>query len=117
MPRARSRRRRPGGRARPRALTADNTTKFLSFAKVTGTNGDLALTFNYANGDASAYPNVLVTYEIVCQKGTSSSKLPLLKNFLGYTVNSGQDLLTSNGYVKLPTEIQTQSASAVSGLS
>jgi phosphate transport system substrate-binding protein len=98
-------------------LTADNTTKFLSFAKVTGTNGDLALTFNYANGDASAYPNVLVTYEIVCQKGTSSSKLPLLKNFLGYTVNSGQDLLTSNGYVKLPTEIQTQSASAVSGLS
>jgi phosphate transport system substrate-binding protein len=98
-------------------LNTDNTTKFLSFAKVSGTNGDLALSFNYANGDATAYPNVLVTYEIVCQKGTSSSKAALLKNFLSYTANSGQDLLTSNGYVKLPNEIQTQVASAVSGIS
>ena len=98
-------------------LTGDNTTKFLSFAKVTGTNGDLALTFNYANGDASAYPNVLVTYEIVCQKGTSSSKLQLLKNFLSYTAGSGQDVLPDNGYVKLPDALKTQVTSAVSGLS
>jgi phosphate transport system substrate-binding protein len=97
-------------------LTGDNTTKFLSHATISGTNGDLALTFNYANGDASAYPNVLVTYEIVCQKGNSSSKLQLLKNFLSYTAGSGQDILPDNGYVKLPSEIQTKSASAVSGL-
>jgi phosphate transport system substrate-binding protein len=98
-------------------LNAENTTKFLSFAKVTGTGGDLALTFNYANGDASAYPNVLVTYEIVCQKGNSSSKLPLLKNFLSYTATSGQDLLPDNGYVTLPDALKTQVTSAINGLS
>lgn len=98
-------------------LTKDNTTKFLSYAKVTGTNGDLALTFDYANKDASAYPSVLVTYEIVCQKGTSSSKLELLKDFLNYTAGSGQDILPDNGYVKLPDNIKTQVQSAVNGLS
>lgn len=98
-------------------LTGDNTTQFLSHAKVTGTNGDLALTFDYASKDAKAYPNVLVTYEIVCQKGTSSSKVELLKDFLSYTAGSGQDILPNNGYVELPDSIKTQVQSAVNGLS
>jgi phosphate transport system substrate-binding protein len=99
-------------------LTQDNVVKFLSYAKVTGTNGDLALTFDYANKDANAYPAILVTYEIVCQSGNKSDKLPLLKNFLTYLASdSGQGILPDNGYFKLPDNIKSQVQSAVSGLS
>jgi phosphate transport system substrate-binding protein len=100
------------------ALTSANVVTFLSKATVTGTGGDLALTFDYANTDPNAYPNVLVTYEIVCQSGNKSSILPLLKGFLGYTSSSqGQGALPAAGYVELPASLQTQVNSAVNGLS
>ena len=77
---------------------------FLSKATVTGTDGDLALTFDYTNPDTTAYPAVLVTYEIVCATGNKSSALPLLKGFMSYLAGSGQDILEQNGYVKLPDQ-------------
>ena len=98
-------------------LTTANTVAFLSHATVVGTNGDMALKFDYANTDPNAYPAVLVTYEIVCQSGNKSSILPLLKGFLGYiSSTTGQGLLPGIGYVKLPDTLQTQVASAVAGL-
>lgn len=99
-------------------LTGANTVAFLAKATVTTPgSSDLALTFDYTNSDPNAYPAVLVTYEIVCQKGNKSAQLPLLKGFLSYVAGSGQDLLPDNSYVKLPTNLQTQVASAVSALS
>ncbi len=88
-------------------LTKDNTVNFLSKAKVVGTGEDLKLAFDYTNTDKTAYPNLLVTYEIVCSKGNDPAKLALIKSFLGYAASdAGQNLLPGIGYVKLPTNIQ-----------
>ncbi len=96
-------------------LTGANTTNFLSHAKVTGTGGDLALTFDYTATGTDNYPNTLVTYEFVCSAGNKSAAL--LKGFLGYTAKSGQDILAGAGYVPLPANIATQVQAAVATLS
>ncbi|HET6500465.1 MAG TPA: phosphate ABC transporter substrate-binding protein PstS [Amycolatopsis sp.] len=99
------------------SLTTDNVKNFLSQAKVVGTGNDLALDFNYTNTDPNAYPNVLVTYEIVCATGNDAAKLPLLKNFLGYLASpDGQAPLATQGYVPLPADLQTKVAATVNSL-
>lgn len=98
--------------------TGPNTVAFLSKATVVGTNGDLALSFDYGNTDATAYPAALVTYEIVCAKGNKSAQLPLIKSFLTYTSSAaGQGILATNGYVSLPASILAQVSAAVATLS
>jgi phosphate transport system substrate-binding protein len=98
-------------------LTTANVANFLAKAQVVGTGNDLKLQFDYADTDSNAYPNLLVTYEIVCSKGNDSSKLPLIKSFLGYAASTaGQATLTSQGYVPLPADLQTKAAAAVSSL-
>jgi phosphate transport system substrate-binding protein len=98
-------------------LTPQNTTNFLSKATVVGKNGDLALNFDYTNADADAYPNVLVTYEIVCSKGNKAEKLDALKDFLSYAASTaGQTAIGSQGYVPLPENIRTQVVSAINSL-
>jgi phosphate transport system substrate-binding protein len=95
----------------------DNAVKFLSEAKVAGTGGDLKLQFNYATTDATAYPNLLVTYEIVCSKGNSADKLLLLKNFLGYAASSaGQQELPGQGYISLPDNLRQQAQQVIGSL-
>ena len=98
-------------------LTLDNAMKFLSDAKVTGSGGDLKLQFDYPTTDATAYPNLLVTYEIVCSKGNAADKLPLLKNFLGYAASSaGQQELPAQGYISLPENLRQQVQQVVGSL-
>ena len=99
-------------------LTAQNTTNFIGKAKVVGTGKDLALSFDYTNTDANAYPNVLVTYEIVCSAGNDAAKLPALKGFLGYAASTaGQNSIATQGYVPLPENIRTQVVDAINSLS
>jgi phosphate transport system substrate-binding protein len=99
------------------APTTDGTVAFLSKATVVGTNGDLALSFDYTNPDTTAYPAVLVTYEIVCAKGNKAAQLPLIKSFLTYiSSTAGQAVLPDNGYVKLPDNLQQQVSAAVATL-
>jgi len=98
-------------------LSSENTVNFLSKAQPASSGGgDLALKLDYANPDPNAYPAVLVTYEIVCQKGNKPDKLPLLKGFLTYISGTGQDLLPQAGYVKLPSSLQSQVSTAISSL-
>jgi phosphate transport system substrate-binding protein len=98
-------------------LTQENAVRFLSNAKVVGTDGDLKLQFDYATTDATAYPNLLVTYEIVCSKGNAADKLPLLKNFLGYAASpAGQQELPVQGYISLPDSLQQQVRQAIGSL-
>ncbi len=98
-------------------LTTQNVVNFLAKAQVVGSGNDLKLQFDYTNTDSDAYPNLLVTYEIVCSKGNASAKLPLLKSFLGYAASAaGQSTLTSQGYVPLPSDLQTKVAAAVNSL-
>lgn len=99
-------------------LTAANVTNFLGKATVSGTGGDLALSFDYTDTSADAYPNMLVTYEIVCTKGNKAATLPLLKDFLTYAASSeGQSILQQSGYVPLPAELQTKVADAINSMS
>ncbi len=98
------------------ALTTANVVNFLSKATVVGTGNDLALKFDYANTDTSAYPAVLVTYEIVCEKGTKASALPLVKAFMTYLAAGGQGILEKNNYVKLPENIKTKVQTAIASL-
>ena len=99
-------------------LTQANAVTFLSKATTSGSGGDLTLTFPYQVADPNAYPAMLVTYEIVCKSGNTATTLPLLKGFLGYTSSTtGQGILSTNGYVPLPANLQTQVSGAVAGLS
>jgi phosphate transport system substrate-binding protein len=99
------------------ALTTTNTQNFLAKATV-GSGNNLPLTFDYANPDANAYPNALVTYEIVCSKGNPSDKKALIKNFLTYLASSsGQGVLPGQSYVKLPANIQSKVQAAIKTVS
>lgn len=97
-------------------LTAEAAGKTLAGAEITGTGNDLKLSIDYTTKESGAYPIVLVTYEIVCEKGTPSDKLALLKGFLGYVAGDGQAALSSIGYGPLPTVVQTKVQAAVSSL-
>jgi phosphate transport system substrate-binding protein len=97
-------------------LTTANAVNFLSKATVVGTGSDLALAFDYTNPDTTAYPAVLVTYEIVCESGNKAATLPLLKAFMTYLAGGGQDVLEQNDYVKLPANIDTKVQAAVAAM-
>lgn len=99
------------------SLTQENAVRFLSEAKVVGTGGDLKLQFDYATTDAAAYPDLLVTYEIVCSKGNAADKLPLLKDFLGYAASpAGQQELPGQGYISLPNNLQQEVRQTIGSL-
>jgi phosphate transport system substrate-binding protein len=99
------------------ALTGEAAGKTIAGATVAGSGDDLKLTIDYNTTAAGAYPIVLVTYEIVCDKGNSADKLPLLKSFLSYiSGTAAQSSVTSIGYAPLPDSVRTKVASVVSNL-
>ncbi|WP_406195264.1 phosphate ABC transporter substrate-binding protein PstS [Kitasatospora sp. NBC_01560] len=105
------------GAAAPVDATAANAATTLAKAQITGTDGDLTLSLDYATKDANAYPLVLVTYEVVCDKGNKPSTLPALKSFLAYTSSdTGQQAIAPIGYVPLPQELTSKVQTAVAGL-
>jgi phosphate transport system substrate-binding protein len=99
------------------ALSSDSAAKTIASAEVKGTGNDLKLSIDYNTKAAGAYPIVLVTYEIVCEKGTPADKVGLLKAFLTYAAGDGQGQLIELGYAPLPTGVQTKVAASVTALS
>ncbi|RSS80104.1 phosphate ABC transporter substrate-binding protein PstS [Streptomyces sp. WAC06614] len=94
------------GAAAPVAATPENASKAIAAAKIAGTGSDLALKLDYATKAEGAYPIVLVTYEVVCDKGNKAETLPAVKSFLNYTASdAGQKILSENGYAPIPAEI------------
>jgi phosphate transport system substrate-binding protein len=99
------------------ALTGEAAGKTIVGAKITGTGDDLKMSIDYATKEAGAYPIVLVTYEIVCSKGTPADKVALVKGFLGYTSSDeGQKLLDKLGYAPLPSTVREKVAASVKNL-
>ena len=97
-------------------LTGDSAGKTVEGAKITGTDGDLTMSIDYSTTQAGAYPIVLVTYEIVCSKG--SAKAADIKAFLTYTSSTaGQAVLSDLGYAPLPESVRTKVAAAVAAIS
>jgi phosphate transport system substrate-binding protein len=99
-------------------LSAQSAGATIAGAQVTGTGDDMQMSINYATTTPGAYPIVLVTYEIVCDKGTPTASLPLVKSFLTYTSSTdGQNALTAVGSAPLPETIRAKVASIVANLS
>jgi phosphate transport system substrate-binding protein len=99
------------------ALDEKSAGKAVAGAQVVGTGDDLSLKIDYNTKEAGAYPIVLVTYEIVCSKGTPADKLPLLKSFLGFVASKdGQAKLSQIGYAPLPESIQTKVATSINNM-
>ncbi|MFB8777811.1 phosphate ABC transporter substrate-binding protein PstS [Streptomyces broussonetiae] len=104
--------------AEPVAATVENATAAIAAAEVVGTGKDLALKLDYTPDAEGAYPMVLVTYEIVCDKGNKADTLPTTKSFLNYIASEdGQGLLAEAGYAPIPDEIITKVRETISGLS
>ncbi|MFE6285531.1 phosphate ABC transporter substrate-binding protein PstS [Streptomyces sp. NPDC057877] len=102
----------------PVEATIENSTAAIGAAKVVGTGKDLALELDYTPSAEGAYPIVLVTYEIVCEKGNKADTLPATKSFLNYIASEeGQGLLVDAGYAPIPDEIITKVRETVAGLS
>ncbi len=99
-------------------LTGDAAGKTIASAKVSGASADdMQLTIDYNTTASGAYPIVLVTYEIVCEKGNDAGKLPLVKGFLGYTASTtGQGSVTKLGYAPLPETVRAKVAQTVASL-
>jgi phosphate transport system substrate-binding protein len=106
------------GASAPVQATSENASKAIAAAKIEGTGKDLALKLDYTTKAEGAYPIVLVTYEIVCDKGNKAETLPTVKSFLTYTASeAGQKLLSEKGYAPIPAEINAKVREIVSSLS
>ena len=91
-------------------LTADSAGKTIAGAQTVGTGNDLQMTIDYTTTTPGAYPIVLVTYEIVCDKGNPAGSLNLLKSFLGYTSSTaGQQVLTRSATPRCRTRCAPRS--------
>ncbi|PZG11333.1 phosphate ABC transporter substrate-binding protein PstS [Nonomuraea aridisoli] len=99
-------------------LTAESAAKTVETAEITGTGNDLALSIDYATKTPGAYPIVLVTYEITCEKGLPAEEAKVVKSFLQYTASDeGQAALTELGYAPLSGELLTKVRTAVEAIS
>ncbi|MFC5804023.1 phosphate ABC transporter substrate-binding protein PstS [Streptomyces formicae] len=106
------------GAAAPVKATSENASKAIAAAKIEGTGKDLALKLDYATKAEGAYPIVLVTYEIVCDKGNKADSLSTVKSFLTYTASDeGQKVLSEAGYAPIPAEINAKVRETVNSLS
>ncbi|MEU1289884.1 phosphate ABC transporter substrate-binding protein PstS [Kitasatospora sp. NPDC005856] len=94
------------GASKPVAATAENAASTIGKAQAAGTGSDLALKLDYATKEEGSYPLVLITYEIVCDKGNKAETLDTLKSFLTYTASdAGQKAVGEKGYVPLPKTV------------
>ncbi|MFG2006549.1 phosphate ABC transporter substrate-binding protein PstS [Spirillospora sp. NPDC048911] len=99
-------------------LSADSASKAIAGAKVEGTGNDVALSIDYTTKEAGAYPIVLVTYEIACEKGLPAEQSAFVKSFLTYTSSAdGQQILSKLGYAPLPQSVLTKVQTSVKALS
>ncbi|WLW53970.1 phosphate ABC transporter substrate-binding protein PstS [Streptomyces sp. YU58] len=106
------------GASAPVEATVDNATKAIAEAEVVGTGKDLALKLNYNTTADGAYPMVLVTYEIACDKGNKADTLAATKAFLRYVASEdGQKILAENDYAPIPADIIAKVRTTIEGLS
>jgi phosphate transport system substrate-binding protein len=100
------------------ALSPDSAAKAIAGAQsAPAGTGDQTLKLDYATKQAGAYPIVLVTYEIACNKGNPADKLALLKSFFTFIASKdGQAKLSEIGYAPLPESLQSQVTASVNSM-
>ena len=104
--------------AGPVEATSTTAATTIAGASIVGTGNDLLLSIDYTTKASGAYPIVLVTYEVACEKGLSADQNPaLVKSFLTYAASdAGQSLLNTSGYVPITGSLLTKVRTAVSSL-
>ncbi|MGW2563248.1 phosphate ABC transporter substrate-binding protein PstS [Streptomyces sp. NPDC001514] len=106
------------GASHPIEASPDTASAGIASAEFVGKDDDLTLKFDYATSAEGAYPIVLVTYEIVCDKGNPPDSLPALKSFLAYTASEeGQKILPSIHYAPLPENVVSRVREVIATLS
>lgn len=106
------------GAREPVAPSVDNSSNAVAEATVIGGGDDLALELDYATRQEAAYPLVLVSYEIVCNRGNNPDTLPLTRAFLRYTASDeGQQDLAQIDYAPIPDNIISQVRQRVDAMS
>jgi phosphate transport system substrate-binding protein len=106
------------GASKPVAATTANASKAIADAKVVGKGEDLALQLNYTTKADGAYPMVLVTYEIACDKGNDKQSLAATKSFLTYAASDdGQKALSGIDYAAMPPQIIAKVRDTIDSLS
>ncbi|MEU8123174.1 phosphate ABC transporter substrate-binding protein PstS [Spirillospora sp. NPDC049024] len=99
-------------------LSPESASKAVAGAQVVGTGNDVALKIDYSTKEPGAYPIVLVTYEIACEKGLPAEQAKFVKSFLTYTSSAdGQKILTDKGYAPVPQTVLTKVQASVKALS
>ncbi|MGI5283133.1 phosphate ABC transporter substrate-binding protein PstS [Nonomuraea polychroma] len=100
------------------ALTPESAGKTVETADIKGTGNDLKLAIDYNTKTPGAYPIVLVTYEITCEKGLPADQAKLVKAFLTYTASDqGQASLKDLGYAPLAGGLLTKVRAAIKAIS
>ncbi|WP_326728149.1 phosphate ABC transporter substrate-binding protein PstS [Streptomyces phaeochromogenes] len=106
------------GAPEPVAPSPKTASAGIATAQVVGKGKDLSLELDYSTTKSGAYPIVLVTYEVVCDKGNPAATLAVLKSFLTYTAgDEGQEILPSIQYAPLPEAIASRVRAVVGTLS
>ncbi|MFF8288847.1 phosphate ABC transporter substrate-binding protein PstS [Streptomyces sp. NPDC016309] len=106
------------GAPEPVAVSAGTASAGIATGRVEGTGNDMTLALDHRTRAPGAYPLVLVTYEIVCDRGNPAELLPALKSFLTYTASArGQRDLPRIHYAPLPDEVAARVRQVVDGLS
>ncbi|WP_234426571.1 phosphate ABC transporter substrate-binding protein PstS [Streptomyces niger] len=106
------------GAGAPVAPTTETASAGIGAADIVGEGNDKTLAFDYDAPRPGAYPIVLMTYEVVCDKGNQPGSLPVLKSFLSYTAGAeGQKRLAALHYAPLPAAVATEVRRAVRTLS
>ncbi|POX42295.1 phosphate ABC transporter substrate-binding protein PstS [Streptomyces sp. Ru73] len=106
------------GAGEPVAPTTKTASAGIGAAEIVGKGNDKTLAFDYDAPRPGAYPIVLMTYEVVCDKGNQAASLPVLKSFLGYTASAeGQKHLAALHYAPLPDGVAKEVRRAVRTLS
>ncbi len=104
--------------AGPVEATSTTAATTIAAASITGSGNDLLLKIDYTTKASGAYPIVLVTYEVACEKGLSADQNPaLVKSFLTFAASdAGQNMLNASGYVPITGSLLTKVRTAVSSL-
>ncbi|GAB3963034.1 phosphate ABC transporter substrate-binding protein PstS [Streptomyces sparsus] len=106
------------GAGDPVEATVENSSNGIAAGKIVGKDGDLAMELDYSTKEAGAYPIILVTYEIACDKGNKPENLEALKSFLNYTASEdGQKALADIDYAPVPDDVIKQVREAIGNLS
>ncbi|MEO3753505.1 phosphate ABC transporter substrate-binding protein PstS [Streptomyces sp. B6B3] len=106
------------GAERPVAASVENSSTAVAEARVVGRDGDLALELDYTTSEEGAYPLVLITYEVVCDRGNNPDTLPLTRAFLRWTASQeGQRALADIDYAPIADDIIRRVRERVADLS